>query len=115
MTNPHSALPNLEMRFTPFFASRSPTSAGSAAPPTPTMSIPCSRASPCSSDSIIWSTYGTDEKYFTSGRPSVEEYNAATPRLLQIFRAVMGTSLPGNSQMRALLVHARKRSAIPPW
>ena len=37
--NPHSALPNLELRLIPLLTNLSPTSAGNAAPPAPTISI----------------------------------------------------------------------------
>ena len=46
--NSHSALPNLEMRLIPLVTSLSPTSAGNAAPPTPTVIL------------LDWRQYGVD-------------------------------------------------------
>lgn len=67
-----------------------------------------------SSISIIYSTYGMDEKYFTSGYNLVKATELATSRHLRILWAVIGTSLLWKSHIIESLVHARKVSAVPP-
>ena len=58
--------------------------------------------------------YGTLEKYLIGDAPSSDAAVRAIAKQDNIVADVMGASAPGNSHMRALLVHARKQSAMPP-
>lgn len=85
-----------------------------AAPPTPTSSMFCSKDNPAGSSASVCRTYGTLEKYLTGGVEASVSALEAVDRDKMMFLGVMGRVSPGKSQIKVLLVHALKQSAIPP-